>query len=72
MKREAHYPVGLIRIKTFTATTGAQQVSIDNKFLGPFSDRIPLTFVKNTAFLGFTRTNPFHFHNYDMTNLVCS
>jgi hypothetical protein len=35
MKRKAHYPVTHILIKTFTASCGFQQVSIDNAFLGP-------------------------------------
>jgi len=26
--------------------------------------------VKNAAFVGSASTNPFHFHHYDMTNLV--
>jgi len=26
--------------------------------------------VKNAAFVGSAGTNPFHFHHYDMTNLV--
>jgi len=35
MKRKAHYPVTHTQIKTFTASSGAQQVSIDSAFLGP-------------------------------------
>jgi hypothetical protein len=49
---------------------GAQQVSIDNAFLGPIPERILIALVKNNAFFGSASTNPFHFHHYDMTNLV--
>jgi hypothetical protein len=36
MKRKAHYPVTRSQIKTFTASSGAQQFSIDNAFLDQF------------------------------------
>ena len=70
MKRKAHYPVTHTQIKIFTASSGAQQVSIDNAFLGPIPERILLGLVKNTDFLGSASTNAFHFHHYDMTSLV--
>jgi len=70
MKRKAHYPVTHTQIKTFTASSGAQQVSINNAFLGPVPERILIAFVKNTAFVGSASTNPFNFHHYDMKNLV--
>jgi len=70
MKRKAHYPVTHTQIKIFTASSGAQQVSIENAFLGPIPERILIAFVKNTAFVGFFSTNPFHFHHYNMTNLA--
>ena len=37
MKRKAHYPVTHTQIKTFTASSGSQQISIDNAFLRPNS-----------------------------------
>jgi len=57
-------------IETFTASSGTQQVCIDNAFLGPIPERILIALVKNTSFVGSASTNPFHFHHYDMTNLV--
>jgi hypothetical protein len=69
MKRKAHYPVTHTQIKTFTASSGAQQVSIDNAFLGPIPERILLAMVKNTAFVVSASTHPFDFNHY-MTNLV--
>jgi len=54
----------------FTASFGAQQVSIDNVFLGPISEMILIKFVQNTAFVDSAGTKPFNFHHYDMKNLV--
>jgi len=69
MKRKAHYPVTHNQIKTFTASSGAQQFSICNAFVGPIPEGILIALFKNTAFVGSATTNPYHFpHN--MTNLV--
>jgi len=70
MKRKAHYPATHTQIKTFKASSGTQQISINNAFLRLVPDRIKIVLVKNAAFVGSASTNPFHFHHYDMTNLV--
>ena len=70
MKRKAYFPLTHTQIKTFTASSAAQEVSIDNAILGPIPERILIAFVKNTAFVGSASTNPFHFHHYDIINLV--
>jgi hypothetical protein len=70
MKRKAHYPVNHTQIKTFTASSGTQQISINNAFLGPVPDRILIALLKKAAFVGSASTNSFHFHHYDMTNPV--
>jgi len=70
MKRKAHYPVTHNQIKTFTASSVTQEISINNALLGPVPDRILIVLVKHTAFVGSASTNPFHFHHYGMTNLV--
>jgi len=70
MKRKAHYLVTHTQIKSFTVSSGSQQISIDNVFLGPIHVRILIALVKNTAFVGSSSTKPFHFHHYDKTNLV--
>ena len=54
-------------IKTFAASSGPQQVSIDNALLGPFPERILIALVKNTTFVGSASTNPFHFLHYNIT-----
>jgi hypothetical protein len=70
MKRKAYYPVTHMQIKTFTASSGAQQISVDNAFLGPIPERILIALVKNAAFVVSVSKNPFHFHHYDMTHFV--
>jgi hypothetical protein len=70
MKRKAHYPVTHTQIKTFTASSGAKQLSIDNAFLGQIPEIILIAIVKNTAIVGSANTNPFHFHYFDMTHFV--
>ena len=58
------------QIKTFTASSGSQQVSINNAFLGHIPERILIVLVKNIAFVGSASTNPLSFHYCDMTSLV--
>jgi hypothetical protein len=70
MKRKAYYPVTHTQIKNFTSSSGAQHVSIDNAFLEPIPERLLIGLVKNSAFVGSTTTNPFHFHHIDMPNFV--
>jgi len=70
MKRKAHYPVTHTQIKTFTASSVAQQVSIHKAFLEPIPEWILIALVKNTAFVRSASTNPFLFHHCDMTNFV--
>ena len=53
MKRKAHYPATHTHIKTFTASSVARHVSVDNAFLGPITKRILTAMVKkDTAFVG--------------------
>ena len=70
MKRKTHYPVTHTEIKSFTESSGAQQVSMDNAFFGQFPERILISIVKNISFVYSASTNPFPFQHYDMTNPV--
>jgi hypothetical protein len=70
MKRKAHYPVTHPHINAFTANSGSQQVSIDNAFFGPIPERIMIALAKNIAFVVSASTNPYHFQQYVMQNLV--
>jgi hypothetical protein len=73
MNRKAYNPVTHTQIKTFNVSSGPQQVSKHNAFLGPIPERIIIALVKNTAFFGSANTNPFDFHHYDMkkSGAVC-
>ena len=51
MKRKAHYTVTNTQIKIFTTSSGAQQGSIDNAFLGPILERILIELVKTQHWL---------------------
>jgi len=53
MKRKAHYPLTHTQIKTFTASSGTQQISINNACVGPVPHRILIVLVKNAAFFWF-------------------
>ena len=50
MKRKAHYPVTHTQIKIFTASSGVQEVSIDNVFLGPIPEKIIIALVSSAPF----------------------
>jgi len=63
MKRKAHYLVTHTEIKIFTGSSGAQQVFVDNAFLGPIPVRILIELVINTPLVGSTTTNPFHLYH---------
>ena len=51
MKRKAHSPVIHTQIKTFTASSGIEQVSNDKALLGPIPGRILLRFVRTLSSL---------------------
>ena len=53
MKRKTRYPVTHTQIKTFTASSGTQQISINNVFLGPVPDRILIVLVKKCSICWF-------------------
>jgi hypothetical protein len=44
--------------------------SIDNAFLGPIPERLLIVLVNNSAFVDSATTNPFHFHQCDITHLA--
>jgi len=61
IKRKAHYPVTHTQIKTFTASSGTQQISINNAFLGPVPDRMLIVLVKMQHLLVLPVRIPFTF-----------
>ena len=50
-------PTG-VEPQTFTISSGAQSLSIDNNVSGPVPKRLLFTMVKNINFLGSMNTNP--------------
>jgi len=61
----ARYNLTRIELKSFTFSSGAQSLSIDNAVLGTIPKRFLFTMVKNTEFFGFVTTNPYYFRHYD-------
>jgi len=66
----ARYNLTRVELKTFTFSSGAQSLSIDNAVLGPIPKRIIFTMVKNTDFVGSLNTNPFNFRHYGLRSFT--
>jgi hypothetical protein len=64
----ARYNMTRVELKSFTFSSGAQSLSIDNAVLGTIPKRLLFTMVKNTEFLGSVTTNPYHFRHYDLSS----
>jgi len=63
----ARYNLTSIELKTFTFSSGAQSLSVDNTVLEPVPKRLLFTMVKNTDFLGSINTNIYFFRQYDLS-----
>jgi len=66
----ALYTLTSVELKTFTFSSAAQFLSIDNAVLGPAQKRLLFTMVKNTDFLGSINTNPNYFHHYELSSFA--
>jgi len=66
----ARYNLTRVELKSFTFSSGAQWLSIDNAVLGTIPKRLLFTMVKNTEFLGSVTTNPFYFRHYDLSSFA--
>ena len=64
----SRYNLTRVELKSFTFSSGAQSLSIDNAVLGRIPKRLLFTMLKNTDFLGSMDSNPYNFRHYDMTN----
>jgi hypothetical protein len=64
----SRYNVTRVELKTFTYSSGAQSLSIDNAVLGIIPERLLFTMLKNTDFLGSIDSNPYNFRHYNMSN----
>jgi len=65
----AQYNLTRVELKTFTFSSGAQSLSIENAVLGPGPKRLLFTMV-NTDFLGSLNKNPFNFRHYDLRSFT--
>jgi hypothetical protein len=69
MKCKAHYPVTYTLIKILLRVLGSSRSLSIMHSLDKYRIGFYLLWLR-TAFFGSASTNPFHFHYYDMTNLV--
>ena len=63
----ARYNLTIVELKTFTFSSGAQSLSIENAVLGRVPKRLLFTMVKDTDFLDSINTNPYFFRHYDLS-----
>jgi hypothetical protein len=64
------YNLTRVALKTSTFSNCPRAVSIINAVLGVLPKRLLFTMVKNSDFLGSRTTNPYHFRNYNVTNVT--
>lgn len=62
----AKYPITRAEVKVLTIPSGIQGKTLDNIFLGQVPKRCIVGFVKNSAFNGSFKQNPFNFDNNGM------
>jgi len=66
----ARYNLTGVELKSFTFSSGAQLLSIDNAVLGTIPKRFLFTMVKNTEFLGSVTKNICYFRHNDLSSLA--
>lgn len=65
----AKYPLTRVEVKSFSMHSGILGDCLDNVIIGQLPKRIILGFVKNKAFNGDRKLNPFNFQNFDINYL---
>ncbi|XP_031785934.1 uncharacterized protein F54H12.2-like [Nasonia vitripennis] len=66
VKTTAKYPLTRAEVKSFTLHSGILGDTLDNVILGQLPKRIILGFVKNKAFSGNRKLNPFNFQHFNI------
>lgn len=66
----AKYPITRVDIKSITIPTGVQSKSIDNLYLGQLPKRCIVGFVRNEAYNGDFKRNPFKFEHFNYNFLA--
>lgn len=65
----AKYPITRVEVKAITIPTGIRGKTLDNIFLGQLPKRVIVGLVKNGAFNGDYKLNPFNFQHFNMNYL---
>jgi hypothetical protein len=66
----AKYPITRVDIKQLTLPSPIQSKTIDNLYMGQIPKRCIIGMVKNTAFNGTYKTNPFNFEHFNLNYLA--
>ena len=66
----ASYNLTRVELKSFTFSSGAQSLSIDNAVLERIPKQLLFNRVKNTECLVSVTTNPYHFRHYDLSSFA--
>lgn len=72
MRGNAKYPLSRGHVKAFTINQGLQDISLDNIISGQIPRRIFVTMVKNKAFLGDFKSNPYNFEHFNLNYITAS
>lgn len=68
-KQSAKYPITRVQIKSIVLHANIHGESIDNIILGQLPKRIIVGFVRNSAFNGNRRQNPFNFEHFGISHI---
>ena len=68
--RPAQYPIQHTEMQTLTVSQGIQSVVKDNLFNGKTAKLVIIGLVLNTSFNGTYASNPFHFHHFNLSEIV--
>lgn len=67
----AKYPINRCELKQFSITKGSLDAFIDNAIVGQLPRRLYVGLVKNTAFHGSYKNDPFYFEHANINYIVC-
>jgi hypothetical protein len=69
LRNTAKYPINRIDVKQITLPANILNKTIDNIYIGLLPKRIIIGMVRNTAFNGSYRTNPYNFEHFNLNFL---
>jgi hypothetical protein len=62
----ARYNMTRVELKTFTFSSGAHSLTIDNAVLGNIPKRLLFTMLRKTDYLSSMDSNPYNFRHFDL------